>query len=404
MKVLILHNHYQWPGGEDLVVESEEQLLATAGHSVARYDRSNADIQRFTISEYALLPATTLWSRKSALEVQQVLLQNQPDVAHFHNTFPLISPAAYSACRAAGIPVVQTLHNYRLLCPESRFFRAGKPCERCLGRGVPWPAVLHACYRDSRAATGVVAAMLTVHRALGTWREMVDVYVALSEFAREKFIAGGLPAAKIVVKPNFVHPDPGTDRDGSDYALFVGRLSQEKGLGTLLAAWKLLGDRVPLLILGDGPLRGKFEAQAKTLGLSRVRFGGFVDRETILAAMKRARFLVFPSECYENFPTTIVEAFACGIPIITASLGAIREMVVDQHTGVHFLPGRAEDLAAKVDWAWMHAREMEAMGQAGRAEYVAKYTGERNFRMLMNIYERAIKTRAAGVFREQTKP
>jgi glycosyltransferase involved in cell wall biosynthesis len=404
MKVLILHSHYQWSGGEDSAVDSEEQLLTTAGHSVARYDRNNEDIQRFTIPQHALLPATTLWSRKSLTEVRQVLLQDRPNVAHFHNTFPLISPAAYSACRNAGIPVVQTLHNYRLLCPTATFFREGKPCELCLGRKVPWPGVLHACYRDSRAATGVVAAMLMVHRALGTWTEMVDVYIALSEFSRSKFIEGGLPAAKIVVKPNFVDPDPGTAREPTDYALFVGRLSREKGLGILLAAWKQIGDRIPLLVLGDGPLRGEFEAQVNSLGLSQVRFGGGVDRETVLAAMRRARFLVVPSECYENFPTIIVEAFACGIPIIAANLGATREMVVDQQTGLQFLPGSPEDLAAKVDWAWAHPSEMEALGQAGRAEYVAKYTGDRNLRMLTDIYARAMESRGTGVCTRQTKP
>jgi glycosyltransferase involved in cell wall biosynthesis len=404
MKVLILHSHYQWSGGEDAAVDSEEQLLTTAGHSVARYDRNNEDIQRFTIPQHALLPATTLWSRKSLTEVRQVLLQDRPNVAHFHNTFPLISPAAYSACRNAGIPVVQTLHNYRLLCPTATFFREGKPCELCLGRKVPWPGVLHACYRDSRAATGVVAAMLMVHRALGTWTEMVDVYIALSEFSRSKFIEGGLPAAKIVVKPNFVDPDPGTAREPSDYALFVGRLSREKGLGILLAAWKQIGDRIPLLVLGDGPLRGEFEAQVNSLGLSQVRFGGGVDREMVLAAMRRARFLVVPSECYENFPTIIVEAFACGIPIIAANLGATREMIVDQQTGLQFLPGSPEDLAAKVDWAWAHPSEMEALGQAGRAEYVAKYTGDRNLRMLTDIYARAMESRGTRVCTRQTKP
>jgi glycosyltransferase involved in cell wall biosynthesis len=397
MKVLMLHSHYQQSGGEDLAVESEEQLLSVAGHSVARYHRNNAEIEGLTVPQRALLPATTLWSRKSLREVQNVLLRDKPNVAHFHNIFPLISPAAYSACRRVGTAVVQTLHNYRLLCPTATFFREGKPCERCLGRKVPWPGVLHGCYRDSRTATGVVASMLTVHRALGTWEKMVDVYIALSEFARNKFIEGGLPAAKIAVKPNFIDPDPGIAREPSDYALFVGRLSREKGLGTLLAAWKKIGDRIPLLVLGDGPLRGEFEAQVKSLGLSRVRFGGFVDRESVLAAMRCARFLVVPSECYENFPTTIVEAFACGIPIIAASIGAIREMVVDQHTGVHFLPGSPEHLAAKLDWAWAHPLEMEALGQAGRAEYVEKYTGGRNLRMLIDIYQRAIESREAGV-------
>jgi glycosyltransferase involved in cell wall biosynthesis len=404
MKVLVLHNRYQQRGGEDLAVESEDRLLTSMGHAVVRYHRSNTDIEQFTLFEKALLPASTLWSRKSFREARSTVRQEKPNVAHFHNTLPLISPSAYSACKDAGIPLVQTLHNYRLLCPAATFFRAAQPCELCLGKTVPWPGILHACYRDSRVSTGVVAAMLTMHRALGTWADLLDVYIALSEFAKNKFIEGGLPAGKIVVKPNFVHPDPGADRDPSDYALFVGRLSPEKGVGTLLAAWKQMGNSIPLLVLGDGPLRTELEAQVKTLGLSSVRFEGRVDRTAVFAAMKRARFLVVPSQCYENFPTTIVEAFACGLPTIAAGLGAIREIVADGHTGLHFDPGSSLDLAGKVDWAVVHPREMEAMGQAGRADYVGKYTAERNYLMLMDIYERAIELRLGRGSSRRTDP
>jgi len=393
MKVLVLHCRYKEPGGEDLAVASEEQLLATRGHTVLPYRRSNAEIDPLPIVQKAVLPLTTVWSKKTLAAVRDFAFDNQPDVAHFHNTFPLISPSAYSACRLAGIPVVQTLHNYRLLCPGTTLSREGKPCERCLGKGIPWPAVRYACYRGNRTASATVAAMLAVHQVLGTWTERVDLYVALSNFARDKFIAGGLPAAKIVVKPNFVHPDPGADRDVSEYALFVGRLSPEKGLGTLLAAWKKLGSKMPLRIAGDGPLRGELEALVERLGLAGVQFLGHLDRQAVVAAMKGARFLVVPSECYENLPMTVVEAYACGTPTIVAGLGALQEMVTDKCTGIHFVPGNAEDLACKVEWAWTHPREMEEMGQAGRAEFVAKYTADRNYQMLMGIYKRAIESR-----------
>jgi glycosyltransferase involved in cell wall biosynthesis len=404
MKVLVLHSRYQQRGGEDLAVESEERLLTTKGHAVVCYHRNNQEIQRFTLLEKAFLPGTTVWSRKSMKEVRHTARQEKPNVAHFHNTFPLISPSAYAACRGAGIPVVQTLHNYRLLCPDANFFREGKPCEDCLGKITPWPGVFHGCYRRSRVSSGVAAAMLTIHRALGTWADSVDTYIALSEFAKSKFIEGGLPASKIVVKPNFVEPDPGADRNPSDYALFVGRLSAEKGVGTLLAAWKQTRTRIPLLILGDGPLRAELEAQVKILGLSRVEFRGYVDRTRVFAAMKRARFLVVPSQCYENFPTTIMEAFACGVPIIVAGLGAIPEIVADQHTGLHFDPRSSLDLAGKVDWALAHPREMEALGQAGRAEYLAKYTADRNYGMLMNIYERAVESHFGSGSNRRTDP
>jgi glycosyltransferase involved in cell wall biosynthesis len=394
MKVLVLHNRYTGPGGEDMAVESEEHLLATHGHTVLPYNRDNAEIERFTLVQKAFLPGTTVWSNQSFAEVRHVALDHRPDVAHFHNTFLLISPAAYSACRSAGIPVVQTLHNYRLLCPAAAFFRDGKPCESCMGKTIPWPGVRYACYRGSRTATGTVAAMVAIHRFLGTWTETVDLYIALSDFARDKFIAGGFPAAKIVVKPNFVRPDPGADRDVSDYVLFVGRLAQEKGKRTLLAAWNQVGNKIPLLVAGDGPLRPELEALVRRLGLVGVRFLGHLDRQAIYAAMKRARFLVVPSESYENFPMTVVEAYACGTPTIAAGIGALKEIVADQRTGIHFVPGNAEDLASKTEWAWTHPREMEEIGEAGRAEFVAKYTAERNYQLLMNIYKRAIESRA----------
>jgi glycosyltransferase involved in cell wall biosynthesis len=393
MKVLMLHCRYKEPGGEDLAVASEEQLLATRGHTVLPYRRNNAEIEPLPIVQKAVLPLTTVWSNKSLAAVRHFALDHHPDVAHFHNTFPLISPSAYSACRSAGIPVVQTLHNYRLLCPGTTLSRDGKPCERCLGKGIAWPAARFACYRGNRTASGTVAAMLAIHQILGTWTKRVDLYIALSNFARDKFIAGGLPASKIVVKPNFVHPDPGSDRNVSGYALFAGRLSAEKGLRTLLAAWKQLGSKIPLRIAGDGPLRGELEGLVQRLGLGGVEFLGHLDRPSVFAAMKRARFMVVPSECYENLPMTLVEAFACGTPTIVAGLGALQEMVADQRTGIHFVPGSIEALACKVEWAWTHPREMEEIGHAGRAEFLAKYTAERNYEMLMDIYTRAIESR-----------
>jgi glycosyltransferase involved in cell wall biosynthesis len=396
MRVLVVHNQYVEPGGEDLVVESEEQLLTTHGNVVLPYRRNNTEIEQFTIVQKAVLPGTTVWSNKSLVEVQHLALDQQPDVAHFHNTFPLISPSAYSACRSVGIPVVQTLHNYRLMCPTATFFRSGKPCESCMGKSIPWPGVRYACYHRSRTETGTVAAMLAIHRFAGTWIERVDRYIALSNFAKDKFIAGGFPAAKIAVKPNFVHPDPGADRDVSGYALFVGRLREEKGLRTLLAAWKLMGNKIPLLVAGDGSLRPELEGLVLRLGLVGVRFLGHLERQAVFAAMKRARFLIVPSECYENFPMTVVEAYACGTPTIVAGHGAFKEIVADQRTGIHFVPGNVEDLASKTEWAWTHPRETEDIGQAGRAEFVAKYTADKNYRMLMDIYQRAIVSQRCG--------
>jgi len=236
--------------------------------------------------------------------------------------------------------------------------------------------------------------MLTFHRWRGTWSEQVDYYIALTQFSRQKFVEGGLPADRMAVKPNFVDPDPGPRRAPGSYALFLGRLSAEKGLATLLQAWKQLAVQIPLVLAGDGPERARLEAAVSDVG--DVRFLGRVPREEVMAALHQARFVVFPTECYENFPLTVAEAFACGVPVIASRLGATAEIVTDGRTGLCFTPGDPDDLAAKVTWAWTRPHEMGAMGQAARAEYEAKYTPERNYEMLMEIYERAAaRTRSA---------
>lgn len=252
MKVLLIHNYYQQPGGEDQVFASEAALLEAHSHCVVRYTVHND-----RVAEMSPLPLVqaTLWNKTVHRELRTLICKERPQVVHFHNTFPLISPAAYYAAKAEGVPVVQTLHNYRLLCPSQGgiLLRNGEVCEDCLGKFWPWPGIVHSCYRDSKAATTVHAIMLSLHRALQTWTTMVDVYIALTEFARQKFIQGGLPSEKIVVKPNFVYPDPSPGEGQGGYALFVGRLTPEKGIDTLLAAWERLHTKIPLKIVGMVP-------------------------------------------------------------------------------------------------------------------------------------------------------
>ena len=396
MKILLVHNIYQQPGGEDVVFGQERQLLERAGHQVLTYCRSNWEIAGYSAPKRLALLGRTTWAGDSRREITGLLHRQKPDLVHFHNTFPLISPAAYYACGEAGVPVVQTLHNYRLLCPGAYFFRRGLVCKQCLGHNV-WRGILHGCYRDSRAETSPVALMLTVHRWLGTWSKMVNCFIALSQFSREKFIEGGIPTERITVKPNFVYADPGCRARSGEYVLFIGRLSPEKGVVTLLAAWQRLQVPIPLRIAGSGPERVSLEARAKPMALSGVRFLGQLPHDEAIAALKRARFLVFTSELYENFPMTIAEAFACGVPVICSRLGAMQEIVADGRTGLHFIPGDADDLAAKVEWAWAHPEEMAAMGRAARAEYEAKYTAERNYKMLMEIYQRVLGARGHGL-------
>jgi glycosyltransferase involved in cell wall biosynthesis len=390
VKILLVHNAYQQPGGEDVAFEQERQVLERAGHHVVAYRRSNLEINERSLLERLTWAPKVIWSAQARRELAEILSHENPQVVHVHNTFMMISPSIYSACREARIPVVQTLHNYRLLCPAATFFRDGRVCEECLEQSL-WRGVLHRCYRDSRSATAVVASMLVVHRWRKSWTKGVDCFIALSEFARRKFVEGGIPAEKIVVKPNFVQPDPGCGDRSGEYALFIGRLSPEKSVLTLLAAWERLRVRVPLLIIGSGPQRVFLETYAKRPSLSGVRFLGQLPREEVIAALKRARLLVFTSQWYENFPVTIAEAFACGVPVISSRLGAMSEIVADGRTGLHFTPGDSGDLTQKVEWAWAHPEQLAEMGKEARREYEAKYTAEKNYSLLMNIYQRAIE-------------
>ena len=394
VKILVVHNEYQQRGGEDAVVEAETQLLAENGHTVVRYMRKNKELQDRPGLLSLKTGIETVWASRSYREVTSVLAKEKPDAAHFHNTQPLISPAAYYACAEARVPVVQTLHNYRLLCPSATLMREGEVCEACLGRSVPWPGVVHACYRGSRAATAAVAAMIAVHRAMGTWRQKVKVYVALSEFARQKFVEGGLPPERIVVKPNFMVCDPGAKKQQGEYALYVGRLSEEKGPQVLLKGWARLRAPIPLKMAGAGPLNEGLSREIAEERLGEVDLLGQVNSPVIAGLFHRARFLVLPSLCYENFPLTVAQAFACGVPVITSRLGSMAEIVTDGKTGLHFSAGDDADLAAKVGWAWTHPKQMEIMGREARAEYEAKYTAKCGLDNLMRVYRQALESPA----------
>jgi len=390
MRVLIAHNTYHQPGGEDTVVSAEKDLLVRMGDEVSEYTRHNREIESGSTCSNIALGLRAIWSSATRDELYKVLRNNRPDVVQFHNTFPLISPAAYYACQDLGIPVIQTLHNYRLFCPAANFFREGKVCEDCLGKS-PWQAVRHACYRQSHSASAALAGMLSFHRWYGTWANLIDRYIALSEFSRDKFVEAGLASEKIVVKPNFVLPDPGVGFGPREYALFLGRLSEEKGLPTLLQAWTNLHPSFVLRIIGDGPLQTEIRNKVSNASLSNVCLDGRLPRKESLRILQGAKVLILPSTCYENCPMTIAEAYACGTPVVASRLGAMHEIVQDGRTGLHFTAGDAGDLARKVEWAWAHPDEMLEMGRNARAEYEAKYTAERNYKMLRDIYQQVIQ-------------
>lgn len=388
-KVASVHNYYRERGGEDIVAESERELLSDFGHTVLCYTRQSRDIDDYGFRERATLALRTVWAWDSYREIRELLRRSGADVAHFHNTLPLISPAAYYACRDAGVPVVQTLHNYRLFCPAATFFRRGRVCEECVEHSL-WRSVRHGCYRASRTATAAASLTLAVHRWRETWSRQVAAYIALTEFARRKLVAAGLPAEKIMVKPNFVHPDPGCRQTEGEYAVYVGRLCQEKGLKTLVRAWSLLPVRVPLHIVGEGPLRTELEKTVEEAGLDHVRFLGWQPQDHVLGIIKNARFLLFTSEWYETFGRTAIEAFACGVPVVAARLGAMEEIVESDRTGLHFAPGDPRDLAAKVELAWTHTKRTAEMGREARREFEEKYTREKSHQKLLEIYRRVV--------------
>jgi glycosyltransferase involved in cell wall biosynthesis len=389
LNIISVHNRYLLRGGEDEVFESEASLMTQYGWQVTPVIEQNTHPDG--VLKKIGVAMDCVWSRRWYGEFTALLEKVKPDVVHIHNFFPLISPSIYYACRKAGVPIVQTLHNYRLLCPAATLYRDGDVCEECVQHGL-LRGVRYGCYQGSKLGTTAVALMLQVHRRMRTWANMVDCYIALTEFSRRKLIDGGLPAAKIRVKPNFVLPDPGLREKRGQYALFAGRLVDPKGLPTLLAAWKLLRKPIPLVIIGDGPNRASLESQLNEL--PGVSYCGRLSHEATLEAIKGARFLVFPSEWYEGFPVTIAESFACGVPVICSRLGSMQEIVADGRTGLHFRPTEADDLASKIEWAWDHPEQMEAMGRGARLEFEAKYTAERNFYLLKEIYEFAIRARS----------
>jgi glycosyltransferase involved in cell wall biosynthesis len=388
MRILILHNRYQQPGGEDAVVRLETALLRDHGHDVDLVEEDNNNIvSRIEGIKTAL---RCVYSRQAFDSTARRIQQFHPDVVHVHNFFPRLSPAVHYASVKAGVPVVQTLHNFRLLCPPAIMYRAGKVCEECVGKTFAWPAVKHGCYRG-RVASLAVANMSFAHRAAGTWNKRVSVFVALTEFARGKFASAGVPEEKIVVKPNFVTDSDLDIGNGSGgFVLFVGRLSDEKGIQVLLDAWRKLKRKPALKIIGDGPLRPLVQSAAKEI--EEIEWLGTRENSYTLNLMRQATVLVLPSSCYEGFPLVAAEAMSAGLPVIGSGHGSIAEIIAHGETGRLFTPGDPSALAEQIDWVFHHPCELSVMRERARQEYERKYSADRNHSMLMDIYQLAISS------------
>ena len=378
MRVLVVHNAYQHKGGEDSVMEAEVTMLAARGHSIMLFLRHNDSIHK----KFRIVTAfQTIWSAPVGQEFEATLRSFKPDVVHVHNTFPLISPSIYWVADRLGVPVVQTLHNFRLLCPQAMFLRNGKICEDCLGK-LPWRGIVRGCYRESKAQSTILAGMITLHRSVGTWKNKISRYIALNEFCRRKFIAGGLPAHRIMVKPNFVDFEFQLSGLRSGF-LFVGRLSSEKGVAVLVEAARAVSFS-NIRVAGTGP-------EASLLfGVKNITELGSMSSDDVRMEMGGAMALLLPSIWYENFPRTLVEAFGSGLPVIASRIGALAELVEDGVTGLLFEPGNSQDLAEKMQWAHQHPEKMAEMGRNARVLYETEFTADRNHHQLITIYEAAI--------------
>ncbi len=385
MRVLQIHNFYQRPGGEDQVYAADYELLTQRGHTVTQYSAHNDALVGISGIKNA---TSAIWNSVTYQELATLIKRERPEIIHAYNTFPIISPSLYYAAAKARIPVVQALQNYRLLCPAATLFRDGRVCEECVGSKVPYRAVVHRCYRHSAPASASVASMLLVHRIAGTWSTKVHTYIAPTNFVRDKFIEGGLPAAKIAVKPNFLARDPGIGPGNGNYALFAGRLSEEKGVSTLFDGWQQLGSKIPLKIAGDGPLAPVVKERMKKL--QDVEWLGHCDRQRTFELLQNAVFLVFPSLWYEGLPVTILESMACGTPVVASDLGSMRELIKDGVNGFRFAAGSVDSLIDRIESIWARRNELLPMRQSSRLCYEQNYAPGRNYELLMQIYRRAV--------------
>ncbi len=382
MRVLVLHNRYQVAGGEDTAVRQEVSMLRQAGLAVDLLEVTNEHIQGPL--QRAATALNLVYSVRSRDLVTARIAALRPDLVHVHNFFPVLTPSIYDA--DSRIPFVQTLHNYRLLCANALLFRENKPCEDCVGKRIPWPAVQHACYRGSRAGSAAVALMLSVHRFRNTWSARVSRFIALTEFARTLFVNNlGIDAERIVVKPNAA-PDPGVGDGAGGYALYVGRLSPEKGMLTLIAAAEH-GFGIPLKVAGTGPLSALVERAAANGGLEYL---GSQTPAQISRLMQGARVLLLPSLWFEGLPMVIPEAFATGLPIVASDIGALPSLVTHGRNGLLVPPGNSEALAQAVQtFALTPGLEASFRAEA-RLAYERKYRPEENVQRLLDIYREAL--------------
>jgi glycosyltransferase involved in cell wall biosynthesis len=384
MKILLIHDFYRRFGGEDAVALSEKQLLQEHGEEVVPYTRHNDEITEYRLRQKLALPGQVIYSRRTSTDLHDLVEKHRPDIAYIHNFFPLISPSVYPTLRSLKVPCIQVVHDFRMLCPNGVFYTQGQVCERCK-HGNFLHAVRYRCYGESYLASAVASSSIALHRFTGGL-DKVDGYICLTEFTRQKLLEVGVASEKLFLKPNFidasqVSPSPG----GGDYVLFLGRLSEEKGLWTLIRAFEAL-PHLPLKIAGTGPLEDDLRRYVSQKNLRHIELVGFKNGQEKWDLLLGSLFVVVPSEWYETFCLVVLEAYAAGKAVLASRLGSLPYVVEQGETGRLFEAGNSEDLAAKVSEMMQQGDELRLMGKYGRQLAETKYSPEQNYRRLMDIF------------------
>jgi glycosyltransferase involved in cell wall biosynthesis len=389
MRVLLVHNYYRARGGEDAVFEGDARFLRDAGVEVVTFARESREIEGYGLLRRALLPWRAIRGGEAVPALRAVIAKERPEVVHFHNTFPLLSPAALGACRDSGAAVVASLHNYRVACANALYYRQGRACEDCRGRTLPWPGVVHRCYHGSALQSAALGAMIAWHRARDTWKDAAHVFVAPSEWSRQRLAASGVSEAKLAVIPNAIaDPGPPAPVPSAGPLLFVGRLVPEKGVDDLLRAAARLRAPRAVRIVGDGPERPALEELARLR--VKATFTGALSAEGVRDEMGRAALLVAPSRCYETFGRVAAEAAAQGRPAVVPDTGALAEVVEPGRTGAHFRSGDVGSLTSVLDDLLSRPRDLQAMGVRSRELYESRYRVDVVRPRLLQIYRDAI--------------
>lgn len=387
MKILLLHNYFSFTGGEDVYHDSLKTLLTAKGNEIIEFTRDSKDIGESIFSRL-LVSQRAFWNGNVYRRLSEIILKEKPKIAHFNNIFPLITPSAYHICNKLGIPIVQTVHDYRYICQGAQLFRNHRICDLCVHKHIlPYP-ILYKCYHRSRSASLIFDTSFQFHRIIKSF-DGINKFIFPSNFSRNYFLKhSDIPERKAIVVPYFTGADKnaGNHTVKKDYFLFVGRLSEEKGIKELLDVFSSL-PKYKLVVIGDGPLRKQVDQYKK---YKNIVIRGFLSRKVISNYMRDALAVVIPSLWFEVSPLVLIEAYANKTPVIVPEFGAFQEAVRERETGLFYRQYDFADLKSKIVFAYEHKSLMLKMGQNALGEYMTRYTPRKHYQMLMKVYRSLI--------------